>query len=170
MKEKSHQKNREKQTLKSSPKVYKSRNLIIAGSILAALTVFIFWPSTEKTNGENTINLDTVSSSPVQAADKEKLSGRWQRTDGGYIIELKNPTTAGLIEAGYFNPNPINVGKAGWQNNNGRLLVMVELQDQNYPGSLYKLEYQSHLDKLTGTYFQAVERVSYNVEFTRIQK
>ena len=76
----------------------------------------------------------------------------------------------GLIDAGYFNPNPINVGKSAWQNKDGRLMVMVELQDQNYPGSLYNLEYQSHVDKLTGTYFQAVERVSYNVEFIRLKK
>lgn len=170
MKNKSNHKNQGNQVLKSSPKVYKSRILIFAGLILAALTVYIFWPSAEITNDENTINPETVSSAPVQAVDKEKLSGRWQRTDGGYIIELKNPTTAGLIEAGYFNPNPINVGKAGWQNKDGRLMVMVELQDQNYPGSIYNLEYQSNMDKLTGTYFQAVERVSYNVEFNRIQK
>jgi hypothetical protein len=170
MKEKSHQKKQEKQILKSSPKVYKSSILMIAGLLLAALIAYLFWPSDEMTKNENSITPTVIATAPLPAIDKEKLSGRWQRTDGGYIIELKNPTTAGLIEAGYFNPNPINVGKAGWQNKDGRLMVMVELQDQNYPGSIYKLEYQSHMDKLTGTYFQAVERVSYNVEFNRIQK
>ena len=45
-------------------------------------------------------------------------------------------------------------------------MVMIELQDQNYPGSIYTLEYQPQGDRLTGIYFQAVEKVSYNVEFT----
>jgi hypothetical protein len=129
----------------------------------------MFWPSALKSSAENNIPQTPVASSTVLTADKEKLVGRWQRTDGGYIIELKNPTPAGLIEAGYFNPNPIHVGKSGWQTKDGRLMIMVELQDQNYPGSLYNLEYQSNVDQLTGTYFQAVERVSYNVQFTRIK-
>jgi uncharacterized protein (DUF2147 family) len=146
------------------------RMLMVAVFLLAALTAYMFWPSTETTPAENNIVSAPAASSVAPAADKEKLVGRWQRTDGGYIIELKNPTSEGLIETGYFNPNPINVGKSSWQNKDGRLLVMVELQDQNYPGSLYNLEYQPHVDKLTGTYFQAVERVSYKVEFSRLKK
>jgi hypothetical protein len=169
MKDKLNQKNQGNQHLTSSKKNNSSRILIIGGLLLAALTAYMFWPSAETTSAENNIVPAPAASSPAPAADKEKLVGRWQRTDGGYIIELKNPTTAGLIEAGYFNPNPINVGKAAWQNKDGRIMVMIELQDQNYPGSLYNLEYQSNLDKLAGTYFQAVEKVSYNVEFIRIK-
>ena len=170
MKDKPNQKNKVNQIPTSSTKNKTSRILIAAGILLAALTAYMFWPSALKSSEENNITPAPVASSKVTDVDKEKLVGRWQRTDGGYIIELKNPTPEGLIEAGYFNPNPINVGKSGWQNKDGRLMVMIELQDQNYPGSLYNLEYQSHVDKLTGTYFQAVERVSYNVEFIRLQK
>jgi uncharacterized protein (DUF2147 family) len=169
MKDKPNQKKQGNQIPKSSAKKNGNKILIFAGILLAALATYMFWPSAETTMEENNVTSAPVASSPAPAAEKEKLVGRWQRTDGGYIIELKNPTTAGLIEAGYFNPNPINVGKAGWQSKDGRLMVMVELQDQNYPGSLYNLEYQPQGDKLFGTYFQAVERVSYNVEFTRIQ-
>jgi hypothetical protein len=168
MKDKPNQKNKVNQIPTSSTKNKTSRILIAAGILLAVLAAYMFWPSAETTPAESNTTPAPVATSPT-AADKEKLVGRWQRTDGGYIIELKNPTPAGLIEAGYFNPNPIHVGKSAWQSKDGRLMVMVELQDQNYPGSLYNLEYQSNVDKLTGTYFQAVERVSYNVEFTKVK-
>ena len=167
MKDKPNQKNQGNQIPKSSAKNKTSRILIAAGILLAALAAYMFWPTAETTSAENNITPAPAVSSNTTAPDKEKLVGRWQRADGGYIIELKNPKPDGLIEAGYFNPNPMNVGKSAWQNKDGRLMVMIELQDQNYPGSLYNLEYQSHVDKLTGTYFQAVERVSYNVEFIR---
>ncbi len=98
-----------------------------------------------------------------------KLAGRWQRTDGGYIIELKNPSADGKIDAAYFNPNPIHVGRAGWQNNAGKIIVTVELQDVNYPGSLYTLEFLDKEDRLSGVYFQAVEKVNYEVGFTRVK-
>lgn len=155
--------------------IAKTKNLnirifIVAGILLAALSAFLFWPSAEPAMLENSITTAPGLSSTTPPADKEKLVGRWQRTDGGYIIELKNPGPEGKIDAGYFNPNPIIVGKTAWQNKEGRIIVMVELQDQNYPGSLYNLEYQPQGDMLIGTYFQAVERVSYNVEFIRLQK
>ena len=169
MKDNPNRKNQGSQIPISSTKNNSSRILIAAGILLAALAAYMFWPSALKSSEENNITPTPVASSKVPDVDKEKLVGRWQRTDGGYIIELKNPTQAGLIEAGYFNPNPIHVGKSAWQSKDGRLMIMVELQDQNYPGSLYNLEYQTQVDKLTGTYFQAVERVSYNVEFTRIK-
>jgi hypothetical protein len=169
MKDKPNQKNKGNQIPTSSQKNKTSRILIAAVILLAAIAAYMFWPSEETTAEENKTTQATVSAPPLPAAEKEKLIGRWQRADGGYIIELKNPTQEGLIEAGYFNPNPINVGRSAWQSKDGRLMVLVELQDQNYPGSLYTLEYQSHVDKLTGTYFQAVERVSYNVEFSRVK-
>lgn len=169
MKDKMNPKNQRNQNQKSSARKINSRMLFFVSILLAALAAYMFWPSAETTPAESNTTPATVASSPTPAADKEKLIGRWQRADGGYIIELKNPKPEGLIEAGYFNPNPINVGKSAWQSKDGRLKVLVELQDQNYPGSLYTLEYQSLVDKLTGTYFQAVERVSYNVEFSRIK-
>ena len=75
----------------------------------------------------------------------------------------------GKIAAAYFNPNPINVGRSIWQNNAGKIIVTVELQDVNYPGSLYTLEFHPNENYLAGTYYQAVEKVNYNVEFRRLQ-
>lgn len=170
MKNKSNQKNQGNQIPQSSVKTINKRILIIAGLVLAVVAAYMFWPSAEITPTEISKAPVPAASAKAPDAEKEKLIGRWQRTDGGYIIELKNPTSSGLIEANYFNPNPINVGKSAWQIKEGRLMVMVELQDQNYPGSLYNLKYQPETDKLAGSYFQAVERQTYNVEFTRLQK
>jgi hypothetical protein len=43
----------------------------------------------------------------------------------------------------------------------------VELRDMNYPGSIYRLRYDKATDRLKGTYFQAVERRTFNIEFMR---
>lgn len=100
---------------------------------------------------------------------QEKLIGKWQRTDGGYVIEVKSLAQDGKLDAGYYNPNPIHVGRAAWQNDGGRLMVLIELSDVNYPGSTYSLDYQPQGDKLVGTYFQAVEKQTYQVEFSRLK-
>jgi len=114
-----------------------------------------------------------TSSSSIAPQDLEKvlkqLEGKWQRTDGGYVIELKNPTPDGKINVGYYNPKPIHVGRSGWQYTAGKIIVAVELQDANYPGSLYTLQFFPRENVLAGTYFQAVEKVSYDVEFRRLQ-
>jgi uncharacterized protein (DUF2147 family) len=99
----------------------------------------------------------------------EKLVGKWQRTDGGYVIEVKSLTQDGKLEAGYYNPNPINVGRAAWQNDGGRLMLLIELSDVNYPGSTYSLEYKPQGDMMVGNYFQALEKQTYQVEFSRIK-
>jgi uncharacterized protein (DUF2147 family) len=103
------------------------------------------------------------------AMPAEKLTGKWHRTDGGYVIEIKSLTQDGKLDVGYFNPNPINIGRAAWQNDGGRIMVLIELSDVNYPGSTYSLEYRPQGDMLTGSYFQAVEKQTYPVEFSRMK-
>ncbi|HQW01823.1 MAG TPA: hypothetical protein PLR30_05065, partial [Saprospiraceae bacterium] len=71
------------------------------------------------------------------------------------------------LGVGYFNPKSIHVGRAEWVEKEGKLYVMAELQDVNYPGSIYGLEYQPATDHLVGTYYQAVEKNTYDVEFVR---
>jgi hypothetical protein len=97
----------------------------------------------------------------------EKLVGRWQRPDGGYILEIRKVGQNGLLEASYFNPKSINVSKAEWVIKDSNLYVLVELRDVNYPGSTYGLEYNEQEDHLTGTYYQAVEKSTFEVEFVR---
>ena len=101
-------------------------------------------------------------------AEFETVKGRWLRPDGGYVIELKALLPDNQVTAAYFNPGPINVGEAKIYKENGFLKVFVKMQDKNYPGSAYTLIYDKENDQLRGIYFQAVQGVEYEVEFTRL--
>jgi len=107
------------------------------------------------------------ATSTSEQPDAERLVGRWVRPDGGYILELREVTKDGNLKAAYFNPRPINVSRAEVGRTDGALTVFVELRDVNYPGSAYNLRYDPASDRLKGTYFQAVERQTYDVEFVR---
>ena len=100
-------------------------------------------------------------------AAQERLIGRWLRPDGGYILEIRSAAFDGKLDAGYFNPNPIHVARAEWQHQDNRLIVVVELRDVNYPGSTYTLEFLKAEDRMVGAYYQALEGVTYEVEFVR---
>jgi hypothetical protein len=97
----------------------------------------------------------------------EKLKGKWLRPDGGYILEIRSATAEGKLEAGYFNPGSINVARAEWQRQDGKLQVFVELRDVNYPGSTYTLKLSDTEDRMTGNYFQAAQGENFTVEFVR---
>jgi hypothetical protein len=107
---------------------------------------------------------------PVAATTKfDKLLGRWARTDGDYLLELRAVDPAGQLAAGYFNPSPINVEKAEARDDKGDLKVFVVLRDVNYPGCTYQLTLDAQRDVLFGTYFQAAQQQSYEVAFTRVK-
>ena len=127
----------------------------IIGVILVAVVAlagYLFW------------NKPSESSGP----DTSKLVGSWLRTDGGYVLTLSDPEPEGLLKAAYFNPRPINVSHAEWRLKDG-LSIFVELRDKNYPGSTYTLTYNPATDKLMGSYFQAVMKQYFAVEFKRTQ-
>jgi len=103
----------------------------------------------------------------INKIDKSLLVGNWLRTDADYLIKIKSINDDGTLEAQYFNPKPINIGKANWVASNSDLKVVVELRDENYPGSTYTLNYLADKDILAGDYFQAVEGITFYVEFAR---
>ena len=96
------------------------------------------------------------------------IVGRWQRPDGGYILQLSNPGPDGRLEGAYFNPRPVHVSRAEWKHHKGYLGVFIELRAPNYPGSTYMLAYNAARDRLVGIYFQAAIRQQFEVEFLRI--
>ena len=99
--------------------------------------------------------------------DPAKLTGRWLRPDGGYVIDILNIHDEGTVEAAYYNPNPINIARAEWRVEKNRLKIFIEFDDVNYPGSTYTLDYFPDRDQLIGAYFQAVQQETYYVEFVR---
>lgn len=96
-----------------------------------------------------------------------KVKGRWLRPDGGYILAVTSIDADGRAEAGYFNPNPIRVAWATVKSEGADLKLTVELRDTNYPGCIYKLTYLPEKDRLVGSYFQAQQQQTYEVEFVR---
>ncbi len=71
------------------------------------------------------------------------LKGRWERPDGGYVLEIRGADAAGSLEAGCFNPSPIDVSQARACQAGGVTKVFVELRDENYPGCTYKLAHDA---------------------------
>jgi hypothetical protein len=108
-----------------------------------------------------------VTSTAMAENDFQRLAGRWLRTDGGYVLELRDINKDGSLKAAYFNPRPINVSRAELLRKEGNITLLVELRDVNYPGSTYNLRYDPENDRLKGTYFQAVQRETFDIEFVR---
>lgn len=96
-----------------------------------------------------------------------KLLGRWVRSDGGYVLELRNPDSSGKLEAKYLNPKPINVSRAIWMRGGQGLQVAVELNDVGYPGATYVLSHDVQTDRLVGQYTQPQMQQTYEIEFIR---
>lgn len=104
-----------------------------------------------------------------QQTDPAILTGRWQRPDGGYVLQLDAIGPGGIVSASYFNPRPINVSRSQWQVKDGQVELFVELRDVHYPGSTYTLTYRGEKDRLAGIYYQAALRQRFAVEFVRIK-
>ena len=113
---------------------------------------------------------DTVkkeSDKPTVKIDKQLLQGNWVRTDADYQISISDLSNTGVMKAQYFNPRSINVSRSDWAFHEGFLKIYIELRDENYPGSNYNLTYIPDRDMLVGDYFQAVEGLTFYVEFAR---
>jgi len=97
------------------------------------------------------------------------LQGRWTRPDGGYVLEIKGVAADGRLDAAYFNPRPIHVAEARAFREGSTIRVTIELRDENYPGSTYNLRFDPQNDRLSGDYYQAVEREHYPIFFVRMK-
>lgn len=109
-------------------------------------------------------------SSPAFAqaqADFMALRGRWVRTDGGYVIEIKSVDPGGRMQAAYYNPNPINVSRAEAARSGAAVTVFIELRAPGYPGSSYTLIHDPKSDLLKGVYHHAGLQQNFEVVFAR---
>ena len=107
------------------------------------------------------------NTSGMKTTDENLLVGDWVRTDASYLVKIIKVNEDRTLETQYFNPNPINIGKAIWEESYGNFKIVIELRDVNYPGSTYTLNYLPDRDILAGDYYQAVESVTFYVEFIR---
>ena len=112
---------------------------------------------------QGSIISNNVSADSIQSV----LKGKWLRSDGTYSVEIFSVKEGGKMDAGYFNPNPINVGSSAWMITEGTIHLEIVLKDANYPGSKYNLIYDNQNDNLYGNYFQAVQGINYDVIFSR---
>jgi hypothetical protein len=137
----------------------KNKFILIAVSAAIILIVVLVLLLTNKS--------EVTAPSNKEAADKNLLVGSWVRTDADYLIKINSVNEEGTLAAQYFNPKPINVGTAKWEENYGNLRMIIVLQDVNYPGSKYTLNYLPDRDILAGEYYQAVQGLNFYVEFVR---
>jgi hypothetical protein len=148
----------------------KARNLVLVGGAIGvvALGALLLMRVTAGPALAPASPAVAAPSAELVAVEFEKLKGRWVRPDGGYVLELKRLLPDNALEAAYFNPNPIHVGKAKLYKERGFTKVFVELQDVNYPGSTYTLIYDVANDQLCGTYYQATQQQEYQIAFERL--
>jgi len=99
--------------------------------------------------------------------DMMALRGRWVRTDGGYVIDIKSVDPGGQMQAAYYNPNPINVSRAQAARSGAAVTVFLELRAPGYPGSTYTLIHDPQSDTLKGIYHQAALQQNFEVVFVR---
>jgi len=104
----------------------------------------------------------------VSPGNFSNLVGRWIRTDGGYIIEIRNVDSNGVLEVAYFNPRPIHVSQARLAFENKEPQVFIELRDVGYPGATYTLRYLPEQNVLAGLYYQPTAGQSFEVIFVRM--
>jgi hypothetical protein len=134
--------------------------------VVAAGCLGLWW---WKTNHAEASQPTTVAAQPAAMSDFDKLRGKWVRTDGGYVLEIKQVANDGKIDAAYLNPRPINVSKAMALSEAGKMNVFVELRDRLYPGNYYKLTYDAGNDQLAGVYYHLGIQQQFDVIFVRMK-
>lgn len=139
---------------------------ILACAVIAAAGFFLFLG--KPTTAQDPKTLESVSAPGAQPGF-DRLQGRWQRPDGGYVIDIKEIDRGGKMTAAYFNPRPIKVSRAEAALDGTSLKIFIELRDTNYPGATYDLTYDPESDQLKGVYFQPALQQSFQVFFVRMK-
>jgi hypothetical protein len=131
---------------------------VIAAAVAAAAAMVLLW-------GGKVRQGDTAALSSLEPA--RRLVGRWQRTDAGYVIDIRHVDRNGTVDAVYLNPNPIHVSQARVSDAEGSLDLFIELMDVGYPGATYRLRYNPEYDGLVGLYHQPTAGQDFEVAFER---
>jgi hypothetical protein len=97
----------------------------------------------------------------------EALVGGWSRTDGNYHIVIESVGAEGALQASYFNPRPLPFASAKARREDGAVHARFELRAGGYDGSFYELRLDAASGRLVGSFYQAVAKQTYEVQFTR---
>jgi hypothetical protein len=153
------------------------RRMYLHMAVLVLLTVGVFAAMallishSKNTGAQSTAPPATKESvaKPDHRVGFDSLKGRWQRPDGGYVLEIRDVEAMGKMTAAYFNPRPINVSQAEAALDGTTIKVFIELRDVNYPGATYHLTYDQEGDQLRGVYFQPALQQKFDVFFVRVK-
>jgi uncharacterized protein (DUF2147 family) len=144
--------------------------ILVAAVCAATLAGYYFFRN--RTGAEHSVAPAAATGPATSQADSQDathgfqpLIGRWRRPDGGYVIEIRSIDAAGRIDAGYFNPRPINVARADASRDGDGLKLFIELQDVGYPGATYTLSYDPRQNVLEGLYYQPAAGQTFEVVF-----
>jgi hypothetical protein len=96
------------------------------------------------------------------------LVGRWLRTDGDYLLDIRTIDGSGKAQVDYYNPRPIHVARAEASREGQFLKLAIVLEDVGYPGSYYTLAFSTTDKTLTGEYYQATMQETFDVIFKRL--
>jgi len=155
---------------KTSPVSWVLIGLAVAVALAGIYLVFM---RQGPTSGDNERAAGSGSSRPsdraAAEADIQALVGKWVRPDGGYVVSVRSVDPEGQVDAGYFNPRPINISRAEASRQGRAVKLFIELQAAGYPGSTYELTYDPGNDALVGIYFQAAMQQRFEVVFVRTQ-
>jgi len=146
-------------------RVFSWQIVVILVAVVAAVGGW-FWLSRQALEG--TSQELAPAGARGSADDYSAILGRWQRPDGGYVLEIRSADPDGTLHAAYFNPQPINVARASAAHREGETLVFVELRDSNYPGATYDLMHVRDDDVLVGYYHQPLVGQTFEVYFVRV--
>jgi hypothetical protein len=97
----------------------------------------------------------------------DALIGGWSRSDGNYHIVVQSVGADGVLQASYFNPKPLPFALAQARRENGAVHARFELRAGGYDGSVYELRLAPDGARLVGSFYQAVAKQRFEVEFTR---
>jgi len=131
--------------------------------LIVAVLILVFTKGELSRNGSGKRNAVTLTERP----NYQSLVGDWLRPDGGYVIRITGVNPDGIVDAGYFNPRPVNVSRAVASFEGEKTKLFIELRDRGYPGSTYNLTYNAKEDALVGIYYQAAIGQSFEVAFFR---
>jgi len=146
---------------------------IVTLAAVVAVAVWLVRSQLPTTHGATEVATATIKPSQLTPTGRtsgfQAILGRWQRPDGGYVLQITNADENGKLDAAYFNPKSIHVSRAQALREGSALKVLVELRDANYPGSTYTLAHDPADDRLKGIYYQAALGQQFEVVFERLK-